>query len=383
MIHSHFKDAELSALGFGSMRLPVIDGKDEQIDREETARMVGKAFESGINYFDTAWGYHAGYSETVMGECLSGYPRDSFYLADKFPGYDLSNFPKAEEIFEKQLAKCGVEYFDFYLMHNVCELNIEYYLDPKYGILDYFRRQKENGRIKHLGFSAHGRLDCIKRYMEVYGDFMEFCQIQLNWFDWTFQNAKDVVAYLNDREIPIWVMEPVRGGRLLSLDDEDTASLQAMRPGKSLAWWAFRFLTDIPTVKVVLSGMSNEEQLAENIGIFSTEEHLTEEETEKLIGIGQRMGESGTLPCTACHYCTSHCPQGLDIPRILSFYNEALFKGDESDFISAFAANSFDPDKQPAACIHCRSCEAVCPQQIKISDAMSDFEARRKAFFGE
>ena len=218
MVYREFQDLQLSALGMGAMRLPVIDGNDAQIDKEATAEMVAYAMEHGINYYDTAWGYHDGNSETVMGEALSRYPRESFYLATKFPGYDLSNMDKVESIFEAQLEKCGVDYFDFYLFHNVCEMNIDAYLDEKYGIFDYLMEQKKKGRIRHLGFSAHGSYDIMKRFLDAYGKHMEFCQIQLNYLDWSFQNARAKVDLLKEHHIPVWVMEPLRGGKLASLE---------------------------------------------------------------------------------------------------------------------------------------------------------------------
>ena len=190
MVYKEFQDLKLSALGMGAMRLPVTEGDDSVIDEAATAEMVAYAMEKGINYFDTAWGYHGGHSEEVMGRVLSRYPRESFYLATKFPGYDLSNMDQVEEIFEKQLEKCGVEYFDFYLFHNVCEMNIDAYLDEKYGIFQYLLKQKEAGRIRHLGFSAHGSCEVMKRFLEAYGSEMEFCQIQLNYLDWSFQSAE-------------------------------------------------------------------------------------------------------------------------------------------------------------------------------------------------
>jgi predicted aldo/keto reductase-like oxidoreductase len=190
MIYRDFQGLKLSALGMGTMRLPVMDGTFANIDEAEADKMVAYAIEHGVNYFDTAWGYHNGQSELVIGKLLSRYPRESYYLATKFPGYDAANWAKVEEIFEEQLKKCRVEYFDFYLVHNVCEMNIDAYLDPKYGIYDYLVQQKENGRIRHLGFSVHGSYDVMKRFLEAYGDKMEFCQIQLNYLDWSFQNAK-------------------------------------------------------------------------------------------------------------------------------------------------------------------------------------------------
>lgn len=243
------------------MRLPVVDGNDADIDSAAVEEMVAYAMEHGINYYDTAWGYHNGNSETVMGNVLKKYARDSFYLATKFPGYDLSNMPRVEEIFEKQLEKCSVEYFDFYLFHNVCEMNIDAYLDEKFGIYEYLTEQKKNRRIKHLGFSAHGSYEIMKRFLEAYGKDMEFCQIQLNYLDWSFQDAKSKVELLNSYHIPVWVMEPLRGGRLAKLSEKDVEALKNLRPDEEIVAWAFRFLQSIPEVKVVLSGMSDLEQL--------------------------------------------------------------------------------------------------------------------------
>ncbi len=376
MVYKKFQDLELSALGMGAMRLPVVNGSDSEIDEAATEEMVAYAMEHGINYYDTAWGYHNGNSELVMGKLLEKYPRESFYLATKFPGYDLSNMDKVQEIFEKQLEKCRVSYFDFYLFHNVCEMNIDAYLDEKYGIFDYLMEQKKNGRIRHLGFSAHGNLDVMKRFLEAYGEHMEFCQIQLNYLDWTFQDAKEKVELLDSYHIPVWVMEPLRGGKLAKLSDADEAKLKSLRPDEGIPAWAFRFLQSIPGVAVTLSGMSNFQQLKENIATFETERPLNEDEMKELLAIADGMLD-GTLPCTACHYCVSHCPKGLDIPRLLELYNEHHFTG--GGFIAPMVVGTLAEDKRPDSCIGCRSCEAVCPQQIKISEAMADFASRLKS----
>ena len=374
MMYRDFQDVKLSALGMGAMRLPVVDGDDSKIDEAAAFAMVDEAMARGVNYYDTAWGYHNGNSELVMGKALARHPREKFYLATKFPGYDLSNMGKVEEIFEKQLEKCQVEYFDFYLFHNVCEMNIDAYLDPKYGTYDYLLAQKKNGRIRHLGFSAHGDYDVMKRFLEAYGKDMEFCQIQLNYLDWDFQDAKRKVELLNQWNIPVWVMEPLRGGKLASLAPEDEAKLKALRPDEGIPAWAFRYLQSIPSVVVTLSGMSNMEQMEENIATFETDKPLNETELETLHAIAQGMVKKIVLPCTACHYCTSHCPQGLDIPNLLSLYNEHCFT--QGGFIAPMALSAIPADKQPSACIGCRSCEAVCPQGIKISEAMADFTAK-------
>lgn len=371
MIYKDFQDLKLSALGLGAMRLPVIDGNDCNINEEATKDMIDYAMEKGINYYDTAWGYHGGQSEIIIGKVLKSYPRNSFYLATKFPGYDLSNMIKVKEIFEEQLKKCQVEYFDFYLFHNVCEMNIEAYLDEKYGIFDYLWKQKENGRIKHLGFSAHGDLPTIKRFLEAYGDKMEFCQIQLNYLDYLFQDAKAKIDLLKEYDIPVWVMEPLRGGRLANLPEKYVNELALLRPKETIPAWAFRFLQSIDSVTMILSGMSNFEQLKENIKTFEEEKPLHKKEWDKLLSISSQMLEKKTLPCTACHYCTSHCPRGLDIPSLLSLYNEHCFT--EGGFIAPMALSALPDDKKPSACIGCQSCEAVCPQQIKISEVMNDF----------
>ena len=371
MIYREFQGEKLSALGMGAMRLPVVDGDDARIDEAAAAAMVDYAMAHGVNYYDTAWGYHNGNSELVMGRALARYPRESYFLADKFPGYDLSNMDKVESIFEKQLEKCGVEYFDFYLFHNVCEMNIDAYRDPKYGIFDYLTAQKKAGRIRHLGFSAHGSYAVMKRFLEAYGSEMEFCQIQLNYLDWKFQGAKEKVELLQAYNIPVWVMEPLRGGKLASLAPADEEKLQALRPQEGIPAWAFRFLQSIPAVTVTLSGMSNMEQMQANIRTYETEQPLNENEMQELLTIADEMVGKIALPCTACHYCVSHCPQGLDIPNLLALYNEHCFT--DGGFIAPMALSAVPEDKRPNSCIGCRSCEAVCPQQIRISEAMADF----------
>ena len=375
MVYKDYRDIKLSALGFGAMRLPVIGGDDSRIDEEETFKMVDKAMVSGINYYDTAWGYHDGYSKIVMGKALSKYPRDKYCIATKFPGYDLSNMGKVKEIFEKQLEKTGMEYFDFYLFHNVCEMNIEQYLDPKFGIYDYLLEQKKNGRIKHLGFSCHGEYKTMKRFLDAYGKDMEFCQIQLNYLDWEFQDAKAKVDLLNDWNIPIWVMEPLRGGRLAKLDEQSEKELKALRPEEEIPAWAFRFLQSVKGVTMVLSGMSNMEQLDKNLKTYSEGKPLNDKEMSALMAIADRMQAQKSIPCTACHYCVSHCPMGLDIPYIISLYNEHLLTAQAGGmaFIAPMALMAMPDDKKPSACLHCHSCERVCPQNIKISDMMADF----------
>ena len=375
MIYKGFQGMKLSALGFGAMRLPVVDGNDGKIDETATLHMVDTAMKNGINYYDTAWDYHGGNSELVMGKALAQYPRDSFYLATKFPGYDPSNWGKVEEIFERQLEKLGVDYFDFYLFHNVCEMNIDAYLDDeKYGIYSYLMKQKENGRIRHLGFSCHGNMPVLKRFLDAYGKDMEFCQLQLNYLDWTFQSGKEKVALLDQWNIPVWVMEPLRGGKLAKLDPVYETQLKELRPEEEIPAWAFRFLQRIPSVTMILSGMSNEDQLEKNLATFAEDKMLSDTEMTALTSIVDRMLSVGTVPCTACHYCVTHCPQDLDIPGLINLYNEHAYTG--GGFIAPMALSALPEEKRPQACLHCRSCEQVCPQQIKISEVMTDFSEK-------
>ena len=358
MLYNVFRDEKLSALGLGCMRLPKNGEKDEDIDEAASAEMVAYALEQGINYFDTAWMYHGGASETVMGRILAKHPRESFYLASKFPGFSKEMFENPRKIFEKQLEKCGVDYFDFYLFHNVCEDNIDNFLNPEYGVGEFLFEQRRLGRIKHLGFSTHGSLTTMKRFLDAYGSQLEFCQIQLNYLDWQLQNAKAKVELVRSYGLPIWVMEPVRGGRLTQLLPEQEARLKALRPQETQAGWAFRFLQGIEGVTMVLSGMSNMEQLAENIKIFSHPEPLNDQEQQTLQEIAREMIAANAVPCTGCSYCVDYCPQGIHIPEILKKYNAE----DWSEL----------PD-----CIGCQSCEKVCPQGISIAEVMADYNRHK------
>lgn len=373
MIYRDFQDIMLSGLGLGMMRLPVVDGDDNTIDEEKAAEIIEYAYRNGVNYFDTAWGYHGGNSELTAGRCLSAYPRESYYLATKFPGYDNSNMPKVREIFERQLEKCRTTYFDFYLFHNVYEGNIDDYLNPEFGILEYLLEQKKNGRIRHLGFSAHGGVEVIRRFLDAYGEHMEFCQLQLNYMDWHFQKAEEKVRLLQSLSIPIWVMEPLRGGRLAQAPEAMEKELRLMRPEERIPAWAFRFLQSIDGVTMVLSGMSSMEQLKDNIDTWAEDKPLSAEEFDRLTRLSDEETGKAGIPCTACHYCTSHCPNELPIPELIALYNEHKITG--GGFLAPMAVASMPENKRPAACIGCGSCEQVCPQQIKISEMMREFSA--------
>ena len=370
MIYREFQDKKLSLLGFGTMRLPL--NPDGSIDEAQVRQMTRYAIDHGVNYFDTAYPYHNGESERVIGRALKDYPRDSYYLATKYPGHQiLSDGYNPAEIFEEQLRKCGVEYFDFYLLHNVYEKSMEVYLDPRWGIIDYFREQKRLGRIRHLGFSCHAHTQGLREFLDQCGEDMEFCQIQLNYLDWTLQDAKGKYELLTKHHIPVWVMEPVRGGKLASLNAAEEEKLKALRPEESIAAWGFRFLQGLPNVTMVLSGMSDMAQMEDNVKTFSEEKPLTPEEVDLLLEIAEGMKDS--VPCTACRYCCDGCPKGLDIPGFIRTYNELRVV----PTTNAVMRIEFMPeDKQPSACIACGKCARICPQNIHIPEVMKDLSER-------
>lgn len=369
MIYSKFGEKQLSLLGFGAMRLPVKE--DGNVDKEQVKTMVRHAMDHGVNYFDTAWPYHDGQSETVMGEVLSEYDRNSYYLATKYPGHQISETYDPAALFEAQLEKCGVDYFDFYLLHNVYEKSMDVYLDPQWGILDYFKEQKRLGRIKHLGFSTHAQMDCLKEFLDACGEDMEFCQIQLNYLDWTLQDAKAKYDLLTEKGIPVWVMEPVRGGKLAKLDEANEQTLKVLRPDEKIPAWAFRFLQGLPNVKMILSGMSDQTQMEDNVSTFADSKPLTQEETEVLLKIAESMKDS--VPCTACRYCCKGCPMGLDIPMLIGIYNEIRIIPTVN---AVMRIEGLPKDKQPSACIGCGKCMQICPQNIDIPTVMKDLNER-------
>ena len=368
MIYRDFQGKQLSMLGFGTMRLPV--QPDGSIDRELTQSMVDYAMAHGVNYYDTAWPYMQNQSETVVGACLKKHPRDSFYLATKFPGHMLADTYDPADIFEQQLQKCQVDYFDFYLLHNVYENSIGVYNDPRWGIVDYFVEQKKKGRIHHLGFSSHADLPCLTDFLDRYGDVLEFCQLQFNYLDWTLQHGREKYALLQERGIPLWVMEPVRGGKLTALAPEEEQRLHAIRPDASIASFGFRWLQQFDNIAMVLSGMSNMEQMADNICTFDRLDPLSEAEQTILMEAAERM--KNAIPCTACRYCCDGCPMGLNIPDLLHKYNQ-LRVGSGSSV--KMQLDALPQEKWPAACIGCGACAAVCPQKIAIPDELAAFAA--------
>jgi len=385
MNYKEFKGLKLPTLGFGGMRLPTTKPSGP-ICQNTVEEMVEYAMKNGVNYFDTAFFYHAGESEIELGKVLSKYPRDSWYIADKFPGnfikivdgklsMDLESmgmanrtFNTPKEIFEHQLQTCGVEYFDFYMLHQVTESTYDLYTNEKVGILNYLLEEKKAGRIKHFGFSSHGRYETIDKFITKYNDCFEYVMIQLNYLDWSLQEAGKKYDVITKHNIPVFVMEPVRGGLLAAPGKEAEALLKAERPNDTPVTWAFRFLQSLPNVTITISGMSNMEQLKENIGIYNKLDPTTDVERELLQKIVDNM--ASFVPCTSCRYCCGACPQKLDIPVLLALYNEASHA--LSWYVEDVLGTLSDAEK-PQACTTCGACNPLCPQDIDIPDTLTKF----------
>ena len=366
MIYSDFHGLKLSRLGFGCMRF-TRDPETKEIDQDKVNTMFDLAISAGVNYFDTAYPYLDGKSELAMAEALRKYPRDQYYLADKFPGHSLPGPVDNIALFNVSLKKCNTDYFDFYLLHNINEWSYKIYSDENYHIIPDMVRMKNEGKIRHLGFSFHGGTALLEEVLTRYEGVFEFVQIQCNYLDWTLQDAKEKYEIITRHGLGVWVMEPCRGGKLANLSEENEAKLKELRPSESSASFAFRFLQELPNIKVILSGMNEMFQVEDNLKTFAEPQYLTEEEKQVLFAIAEGMKKG--VPCTGCRYCCAGCPMGLDIPYLLECYND--YKYDVS-LTSSMRLDGLEDSKKPAACIACGQCTHACPQGIDVPAVLAE-----------
>jgi predicted aldo/keto reductase-like oxidoreductase len=362
----------ISLLGFGGIRLPTISDAVREIDMGKFQEMVDYAIAHGVNYFDTAYYYHNGTSEICFGEALAKYPRDKFNLATKMPLDAISSEKDVEYIFHDQLRKCKVDFFDFYLLHNINRRSMT--VVEKYHIYDFLKEKQQQNLIRHLGFSFHDTPSILSEALDRYA--VDFVQIQLNYMDWELQNAEQQYQILKDRNIPITVMEPVRGGMLAMLCGKSREIFHDADPSVSVASWALRYSASFPEVLTVLSGMSDINQLKDNIKTFENFKPLDDPEyavIENALAVYRKLL---IIPCTACRYCMD-CPRGVDIPGVFGVYNNCSQQGKYriralQDFF--FRYGILGTDKQAHLCIQCKKCTSKCPQHIDIPHWMGTID---------
>jgi len=354
-----------SLLGFGCMRFPTLFKDKPDIDEELAQKMIDYAYDHGVTYYDTAYPYHQGLSELFVGKALKKFPRESFYLASKMPSWLIKSKDDAVRIFNEQLGKCQVEYFDYYLCHALGEEQFKPYLLP--GVMDFLYQMKSEGKIRHLGFSFHDTVEVLDKIIHTFE--WDFVQLQLNYLDWSFLNAKKMYEIVEDYGVPCIVMEPVRGGTLANLCDESQKILKAAKPDKSIASWAIRYAASKPNVLVVLSGMSNMEHTTDNVDTMTNFEIVDEKDQKVIDQALEVFLESQTIPCTACGYCMP-CPHGIDIPQNFKTYNRFAISKYKGSFIHEYEQllNGSSAD----FCVSCGECLELCPQHIEIPDRMSE-----------
>lgn len=363
-----FNNKEISLLGLGTMRLPCKTPLKREanplISYDKGQQLVDFAYENGVNYFDTAYMYHAGKSEKFIGTALRKYPRDSYFLADKLPIWMCAKESDMERVFKKQLSRTGVDYFDFYLLHSLNKDNFA--KCEKFKAYDFLLKKREEGRIKNIGFSFHGTIDDLREITAAHK--WDFAQIQMNYLDWKNQDAKTQYEILTDAGIPVIVMEPVRGGKLADVSPDIEKMFTAARPSATSASWAISFAASFPNVLTVLSGMNSREQLIDNLNTLTDFKPLNKRELQICENAAAIINKSQVIPCTGCDYCAD-CPKGVKISSVFAVFNK--LKSGELDNKTAQA--EYDKISVRAdSCIACCKCTDHCPQGIDIPDKMKN-----------
>ena len=363
-----FKNIEISRLGLGNMRLPcktpIKRESNPLIDYNKAQELVDMAYENGVNYFDTAYMYHAGKSEKFIGQALKKYPRESYYLADKLPIWMCKKPADMQKIFDKQLQRTGIDCFDFYLLHSLDKGNFE--KCEKYGAYDFLLEKQKQGLIKNIGFSFHGTIDDLKAIVAAH--HWDFAQIQMNYLDWKNQDAKTQYEILTQAGIPVIVMEPVRGGKLADVPKRVEELFKNNAPDKSTASWAIRFCATHDNVLTILSGMNAKEQMLDNLQSLTDFVPMTDVELKICQNAASIINESEIIPCTGCDYCAD-CPKSVKISTIFDVYNKLK----TGEYTAEQAKEKYAQiDVNHTQCVACGKCKEHCPQSIDIPKMLSD-----------
>ena len=365
-----FHNLEIPLLGFGCMRLPMKN--ETTIDMQELDRMVYYCMEHGANYFDTAYMYVNSQSEIAMGKTLKRYKREDFILADKSPIYKMKTQSDVRKIFEEQLKKCQVEYFDFYMCHNINKNTFDTY--KKVNMYDELLKLKQEGKIKYLGFSFHGTPDILREVVKEHK--WDFCQLQINYLDWDVVKAHEQYEIVQNEKIPVTVMEPLRGGGLVNLSDKALQKLKSAYPDTTPAEFGLRWAASRQNVITVLSGMSNLQQVKENIATFMNYKDMTEEEEKVADEIAKIIQSQGEINCTACKYCMEVCPRSINIPAIFALYNQ--YKVTSNKMLFKIYYESLAESEQAHNCIKCNLCNKNCPQNLEIPQLLAKVDEEYK-----
>ena len=369
--------SKMPKLGFGLMRLPEKDGV---IDLEQVCRMADAYLDAGLNYFDTAYVYHGGNSEKIVREALAKrHPRERYTVATKLPAWCMKQEGDRDRIFNEQLERCGLDFFDFYLLHSVEEGNNGQTYD-RLNCFQWAMEKKAQGKIRHFGFSCHGSPEYLEQLLDAHPE-VEFVQIQLNYADWENPVVQSGRLYeiLHRRGVPIIVMEPVKGGTLAKLTPELEAKFRAIRPDASIASWALRFVASLPGVMTVLSGMSSPEQVADNLRTFTRFEPLTDAEKATVEEVRRVIMSAEQIGCTACRYCTDGCPMNIAIPDVFRAVNTMKLYHEEFRPKAFYRGLVSQGHGRAADCVACGQCEGVCPQHLPIIELLKDASARLDA----
>ena len=361
-----FKDVEVSLLGLGTMRLPCeTEQKRESnpnIDYEKAQKLVDLAYKNGVNYYDTAYMYHCGKSEKFIGHALKKYPRNTYFIADKLPIWMCDTKEDMKRVFDEQLERTGMDYFDFYLLHSLDKENFG--KCEKLGAYDFIKQKQKEGKIKYIGFSFHGTVDDLRHIVSAHD--WDFAQIQMNYLDWENQNAKMQYQILEDADIPTIVMEPVRGGKLALVNNEIKDMFKSKKPIMSVASWAMGFVASHKNIITILSGMNSEQQMLDNLSTLTDFKAFGDDEYSVCFKAASILNKSEVIECTGCDYCQP-CPKGIKISSFFSLYNSVV-SGDVNiqqgrEVYDSFAVN-------PTACAWCNKCKNHCPQSISVPDVL-------------